>query len=1063
MDKEQQINNEKIRVLLVDDHAMLRKGMALLLNSEDDIEIIGEASDGDEAIEQVRSLRPDIVVMDISMPKLNGIEATRQIVAESPDSKIIALSIHSAKSFVDDMLNAGASGYLLKESVPEELLHGIRAVMKGNMYLSSAITGKVVSAYVEGMSREQAEAETYEDVNFLQTKLQKPSLTTSLISRKQILERLDAQRSRAVTLVSAPAGYGKSTLISAWLETCDWPSAWLSLDEGDNNIRQFMGYFIAAIDNIVPGCCENTLKLLNTSKLSPTSALSPSLSNELAKLDHPFIMVLDNYQAIAVHSPVNELLQELLIHPPLPLHLVIITRSDPPLNLLTLRVKNQLTELRMLDMKLSISEVRTLLKKSAKFIPSEEALANLQNRMEGWIVGVLLVIKSLRHHKNPNEFLINLKGGFQQTQEYLAQEVITHQSPQMQDCLLKTSIVDIFCPSLCDAICGIELNSESEPEFNGEIFIEELVSENLFALPLNAEGNQFRYQHFFKHLLQQELKKRLKPDQIGALYLLASEWFESEGFIDEAIQYAYAAQHIELMADIIERHARVIINEGKRWYLVRKWLSQLPEEVIQARPELLWANLWVLYRELNTSALPPILDRIDGLMGGDTKTHAMSGEVAVFRGLCAFLENDSTRALKYIEKSLYLSKATNNTLHRVLAEFLFGLAGQMDGQMERVRHTLTKWLNDTSSLNPIRETNLTQILVAISYIDANPSETGPLLQRGRQVAKSSGLTSLNRLNDYLDGLFHLQWGELEIAVQLFEEALDGKYFHDIRGAVDAMCALSLTYQALGQEEQANKTLQSLRKHINNSPTFFGSLADFCEARLALMQGRPQDAIRSLRSSTPPPPEVMIFWFEVPCITYCRVLIAEGSPANLKQAEQQLGEYAEMNEAHHNNCQLIGILALQAVACDKQNKTNDALSLLEKALKLAQSGSFTFAFQELGKPMTELLHRYTEQNGMTDFIQQVLEGIATLENKPLNNVLKNTASASTIITEPLTNRELDILKLLTQRLQNKEIAAKLFVSNETVKTHLKHLYQKLNVHSRREAIAKAAGILNEKVN
>ena len=359
--------NDKIRVLLVDDHAMMRKGMALLLGEEADIEVIGEAGDGEQAIAQARELKPDVVVMDINMPRLNGIEATRQIVAELPDSKVIALSINSSKRFVDDMLSAGAVGYILKESVPEELLLGIRAVMRGDMYLSSATTSTVVSAYIEGISSEQAEVA---NIRILQTKLHRPAAPMSLVTRTRLFEQLDAGRERPLTLVSAPAGYGKSVLISSWLASSDWTSAWLSLDGSDSDLRQFLSYFLAAVNSAFPKTCEETRSLLTAAQLPSLGALVRTLVNELDEIEQPFILVLDDFHRIDVESPVNELLQLLLGHPPIPLHLVILTRRDPPLQLLSLRVQDQITELRMEDLSFTLQEARQLLEKREQTLPS---------------------------------------------------------------------------------------------------------------------------------------------------------------------------------------------------------------------------------------------------------------------------------------------------------------------------------------------------------------------------------------------------------------------------------------------------------------------------------------------------------------------------------------------------------------------------------------------------------------------------------------------------------------------------------------------------------------------
>ena len=119
------------RILLVDDHPLFRKGLRLLLEEQEDFHIVGEAGDGREAIEQVRALTPDVVIMDISMPDFNGIDATHQILSEAPSTKVVALSMHAGRRFVEDMLRAGAAGYILKKSVPEDLVNGIRVVIGG--------------------------------------------------------------------------------------------------------------------------------------------------------------------------------------------------------------------------------------------------------------------------------------------------------------------------------------------------------------------------------------------------------------------------------------------------------------------------------------------------------------------------------------------------------------------------------------------------------------------------------------------------------------------------------------------------------------------------------------------------------------------------------------------------------------------------------------------------------------------------------------------------------------------------------------------------------------------
>jgi DNA-binding NarL/FixJ family response regulator len=129
-----------IRIVLADDHKIVREGLRSLLEREKDIEVVGEAENGKVAVQLTQTLSPDLVLMDISMPEMDGIEATEEIVAKRPDAKVLALSMHSDKWSVEKMLKAGARGYMLKHSASDELVHAIRSVMNDGIYVSSSLT-----------------------------------------------------------------------------------------------------------------------------------------------------------------------------------------------------------------------------------------------------------------------------------------------------------------------------------------------------------------------------------------------------------------------------------------------------------------------------------------------------------------------------------------------------------------------------------------------------------------------------------------------------------------------------------------------------------------------------------------------------------------------------------------------------------------------------------------------------------------------------------------------------------------------------------------------------------
>ena len=516
-------------ILIVDDHPLFRKGLQLLLKEEEDMQVIGEADDGQAAIDRVRELSPDVVVMDITMPNFNGIDATRQIVSESPDTRVVALSIHSGKRFVQDMLAAGAAGYILKLSAPEELVNGIRAVMQGEVYLSAGITGVVVSQYLkllsgvkdsgktdeltpkesetlqliaEGQSTKQIasvlqirpktiqamqrrimekleisdEAEIAEvaryrgllgergasvsanqtgDLTVLRTKLQRPLLPPDVVPRAHLVARLDELLSRPVTLVSAAAGYGKSTMASLWLQAWDGPSAWVSLGEEENDLRLFLAYLLAAIRTMFPKACDTTQPLLQSLVLPPVSALSRYILNDLVEIKNRFILVLDDYHRIH-EKAVHNLMIALLTHPPRNLHLILLTRRDPPIFTIKLLGRDQMIDIGISELRFTVDETANFLKKTTDISIDHTSTTTIHSRIEGWPVGMRLISQSLKQQGSVDHLLKGLSGGFGSIVEYLVSEALSRQAPEMANFMMDTAILDRFCAPLCDALLGSE-------------------------------------------------------------------------------------------------------------------------------------------------------------------------------------------------------------------------------------------------------------------------------------------------------------------------------------------------------------------------------------------------------------------------------------------------------------------------------------------------------------------------------------------------------------------------------------------------------------------------------
>ena len=523
-----------ITILLVDDHPLFRKGLRFLLEEQSDFRVIDEISDGQEAIERVRAISPDVVIMDISMPNLDGIDATRQIVSEVPSAKVVALSMHSGKHFVEDMLKAGASGYILKESVPEDIVSGIRMVTQGDIYLSPAITGIVVSEYKGLLTRHLSPDSTKYISPILNTKLHRPALSPDLVRRTDLVARLDKLRCRPLTLVSAAAGYGKSTLASLWLDAWDGPYGWISLDEDENDPHKFVGYMLAAICKTFPEVCDNTRSLLQGPELTSISILSQHLVNDLDRIKDPFILVLDDYHKIR-EKKVHDLLGNLLTHPPRNMHLILLTRRDPPLLTSILRGRDQVNEISTADLCFTVDETAIFLKNSIGLEIDKQTAAAIHEKLEGWPAGMRLITKTAEYSGDIDSLIASLEGSFGVIVDYLVTEVLSSQPPEMAGLMAATSILNRFCAPLCDALLELDV-VPCRGEMNGDEFIARLHKDNLFLIDLDPQKRWFRYHHMFRQLLRKQIHRQWKPEEVAAIHSRAKAWFAGNNMRGDASQ-----------------------------------------------------------------------------------------------------------------------------------------------------------------------------------------------------------------------------------------------------------------------------------------------------------------------------------------------------------------------------------------------------------------------------------------------------------------------------------------------------------------------------------------------
>jgi LuxR family maltose regulon positive regulatory protein len=874
----------------------------------------------------------------------------------------------------------------------------------------------------------------------LRTKLYRPEITGAFVDRPHLLEQLDSRRRRRLTLVSAAAGYGKTTLISSWLESSEQPWAWLSLDERDDDLVTFLTYFIAAIHTIYPAACRETLALLNAANLPPLDVFSRSLINELDQLEPAFTLVLDDLHFIT-DVAIHDLLTELLRYPPQPLHLVIITRRDPSLPITTLRARDQVTEIRPRDLRFTAAETAALLQQMQGIALDQSTAANLTKKTEGWVTALRLSILALRRQGDLKRLLKSLpKNLHLYVADYLMAEVFAGQSPAIQEFLLKTSILDWLNGPLCDVVAGLD--------DNGQAYLESLHKANLFILPLSDQQESYRYHHLFQAYLQSQLEHRYRAADIAALHTRASSWFAQAGFVNEALRHALAAGDTLGAAQLVEKHRHALLDREGGFTILRKWLAMIPDEVVRQRPSLLLAQAWVLHYQFNLRAIPPILQSATALLdngrAGQSQPIEMSlsAEIDCFRAIIAYWQGQHQRCMERLHHALPHVPTQYPFFRGFVATYL-AFASQAAGQKEMGLQVLYE--NRPPGQLPFGA-------IVIHLLSAELTEAAQVAQHGLTVTAEKNHNNLTAWTHYCLGCVYYERNDLKMAVNHLAQAVDLRHLIVQRGAIESMVGLTLAYQANRQQDEAEQLMKLLLEFSlqTNNPAYVAVVRSF-QARLSLLQGDLASAMGWLQTadlSTDVGP--MFIWLEVPRLTECRVLIARGSAQDLQAAVGNLQAYLQAAEANHNTLQMIHILNLQALAYQAQSKTDEALTSLERAVILARPGGFIRAFVDCGPSMAELLAELTDRDVALAYTRQILaafpaSGFGTQSPSPF---------PSQSLPNPLTQRELQTLRLLATDNSMAEIAAEMVVSINTVRTHAKHIYSKLDVNSRTKAVHRA---------
>jgi LuxR family maltose regulon positive regulatory protein len=860
--------------------------------------------------------------------------------------------------------------------------------------------------------------------DLLSTKLNHPLVRKNLVTRLRLIQLLnDAWRSdKKLSLISAPAGYGKTTLVIESLEGLQTRTSWLSLDRADNDPTRFLSYLIAALQKIDEHIGMKTGAMLKTGQPLPPEIVMTSLINEIASLFEPFILIMDDYHVIEA-MPIHQQLEFLVDHQPMQMYLVIITREDPPLPLARLRARGQMVEIRQNDLRFSLDESADFLNQVMGLNLSPSQIVALEHRTEGWIAGLQLAALSMRNRDDISGFIQAFTGSSHYVLDYLIEEVFKQQPADVQDFLLKTSILDRLSGPLCDAVAN---------RTNSRNLLERLEHANLFIFPLDQSCSWYRYHQLFADLLRQRLNVTESVSQIE-LHRQASQWFQREGLITESIQHALAARDWETAAKMIQNDAVNMLSGGELMTLIG-WLKALPNEVIFTHPELCQNYGWALTLTGQLDAADIYLQQAENTARND---ETLLGPILVARAYHLRVCGEIPRAIDYAHRALSILPKTD-ALSRGLAALTLGLAYWNKGDFQESEQAFLEVdrAAQQSGNHYARMTALTY-LGNIQAVYGHLHRAAELCQQVIQLGGQSPPVAPAHIE--LATLYY-EWNQLDSAMEQVQIGIEqSQRTGNPLILCDGYRILTLIHQGRGEPEAALSTLEKVDQLVDShqvSPLARLRIAA-CHVQVALAQENLAGAqfwAEQLTESTDPS------LFD-PCLGL--------TPVRILLARHKKTEAAErLNELYDTACQkscgagMVEVRLLQALAAETPP---DALQFLQDALKIAQPEGFIRTFLDKGEPIKALLERFKSQGGeLKEYILLLLSAFGE----------SGRISISQPLVEPLSERELDVLRLLEQGMSNGEIARRLVVTIGTVKSHVHSIIDKLGVSSRSQAVVQA---------
>lgn len=896
----------------------------------------------------------------------------------------------------------------------------------------------------------------------LTTKLYIPPPRVNVVLRSRLLERLNEGLHRKLTLISAPAGFGKTTLVSEWVAAYKGSAGWLSLDEGDSNPARFWSHFIAALQTLALSKVEGVATKIGAEALGALQSPQPpsiesiltSLLNETASIPDDSILVLDDYHLVD-SKQIDNALAFLTERLPPQMHLVIATREDPDLPLARLRARDQLLELRVKDLRFTTSEAAGFLNQTMGLHLSTEDVAALEARTEGWVAGLQLAAISMQGYQDTAEFIKSFTGSHRFVMDYLVEEVLKQQPENIQMFLLQTSVLGRMCGSLCDVVL---LNSSVA----GQETLEYLEHANLFIVPLDNERRWYRYHHLFADLLRNRLARAL-PAHVSELHRRAGDWYARNDLPGEAIKHAMEIRDWQRAAELIEGNYRSMWLHGEIGIL-RAWLESFPAGLRLERIKLGLVYAWTLTMANQLDQAEQLLDRIASLV---QPVPALLGESFAVRVMIAAYRSDMLAVIKLAEQAISLM-SPEETFIRSIVMLSLGVAYydmSSDLAAARIAFRDAYELGSTAGPNGALDKN-PSVLVARTYLAELEWLQGNLRDASRMYGQAlelsaqwGGQVSLARVHWGRASLFY-ESNDLDNAERALHESIRyGELWTNPHVLVHGYGLSALVMQARGQTDEALEMIrraEQITRAWYSSPATFGALALY---QITLWIARNdfsaitrweqhhdsdwQSQIGRARDN------LAIVLAHARIARYHRMR----EDSVLSQARALIGLALEQAQASGLMFNVTRLLILDALTYYAQRETPLAITTLKRALAFAEPENYVRSFLDLGKPMGELLSWSLESQLLSEphlrvYVRKLLSHFG------VDFSIKSSPPTGHTLIDSLTERELAVLRLIAQGLSNREISEQLFLALSTVKGHTRIIFDKLQVQRRTEAVARA---------